>query len=286
MIRGGAVHGYTILETMIFLAITSLLFGSFVSVFGGRQGEVQFTQSTRDAQIQVQAIINEVSSGFYPSNSANTCTVGAGASAVPTFVATPSVQGTSNQCVFIGKAMQLGGASAKDITVISLAARRLNSLNKEASSLREALVTAIPGINVSSRLQYELYVTRIVVPSVTGQAFGSIVFLTTLPKFQGSTGTLASGAQRVSFGAVPQTAIGNDVTAATSAVNNLTDLTDPSPGSRQPITINPASGIYICLADNQNVASARRKAMIVIGEGASQTTARLETGNYRADICG
>ncbi len=285
MMRGGEVGGYTILETIIFLVITSFLFISFVTVFGGRQQAVEFTQTTKEAQSQIQAIINEVASGFYANNSSLTCSVGAGSTAPPTFISIPSQQGTSNQCVYIGKALHLGIAADREYHAISLAARRLNSTGKEVSSLKEAIPTAIPGAVETAKFQYQLYVTRIVVPDLPGQAFGSVLFLTSLPKYQALTSTLASGAQRVSFGALPSTTLASTLEQAITSVSNITDQGDPSPGSKQQVVMNPQSGIYICFANTPNVANANKKAMIIVGEGASQTSARLETGNYRADIC-
>lgn len=98
MYKGSMVGGYTIIETLIFLAISSLLFLSAVSTIGGRQASVQFTQATRDAQSKIQELINQVSTGYYPS-AGYTCTASvAGLS----FTNISSVQGTSKDCVFLG----------------------------------------------------------------------------------------------------------------------------------------------------------------------------------------
>lgn len=271
MYKGGEQNGYTVLETMIFLGISTMLFLAFTSVFDGRQRAVEFTQATRDTQIKIQSIINEVASGYFPSN-AGGCVVGGGASSPPVFTGAGS-QGTSNQCVFLGKAIHMGTTDRRKFNTISIAGRRLNGSNKEVSSLTEAVPTPISSITQEGQLQYNLYVTRIAVPSVVGSEYGTIAFITTLPKFQGQTRTLASGAQRVSYAAIPGTSLNDALPIATGSVSTVRD-TD----------MNPPSGIYICLADEADVNDAKQKTMIVIGEGASQTSARLE-GEYNTAIC-
>ena len=274
MLRSGASGGYTIVETMIFLAVTSLLFVAAMTAIGGKQASVQFAQATRDAQSQIQKVINEVSTGYYPSGGSFTCTVGPTALDIPTFSAVASLQGSSNDCVFLGKAVQLGtdDVDKETYNVINMAARRLNVSGKESSSLKEALPTAIPGITESFRLQFGLSVTRIV-KSGSPTQYGTIIFLSTLPKFQGNTGTLASGTQRVSYGAVPSSLLDDDLTTAAAKASNLTDVGDLS--GRAQIDMTPSSGIIICLADNPNPANATRKAYITVGQGASQTSATL-----------
>lgn len=267
MIRGGTPGGYTIVETMIFLAVTSLFFVAAMTAIGGKQASVQFTQGTRDAQSNIQDIINQVATGYYPSGGSFTCNVGPLASDAPTFTSVASEQGSSDKCVILGKVLQLGtNDPGKDAyNVINVAARRVNVTGKEVSSLTEALPTAIPGITEGFKFQYGIAVTRVVVPGNAAN-YGSIAFLSTLPKFQGGTGTLASGTQRVSYGAIMNSNLNDDVATASARVSSITDAT---------ITMNPTGGIIICLADDATASNASRKAYITVGAGASQTVTTL-----------
>lgn len=99
--------GYTIIETMIFLAITGFLFFAAITAVGGRQASVQFSQGTRDMQADLERIINQVSTGYYPGGNLS-CSVAGGAASAPTINSGAEQQGSSNDCVFIGKALQLG----------------------------------------------------------------------------------------------------------------------------------------------------------------------------------
>lgn len=281
MNRGG---GYTIVETMIFLGVTGVLLISAMSLMNGRQASVQFSQAVTDAQSRMQDAIGQVATGFYPNDGSFSCVVTAAATP-PSFTNTPSPQGTSNDCVYLGKALSFNNTNAGGYTVFSLAARRLNDANppREVSSLDEALPTPIaplaladsrPNMTEKFTFDYGLTVTR--VTTKTGQQFGTLLLLSTLPKFQSSTGTLASGAQRVSFAGLKASTIGDDDYAAATKLNGFTSAD---------VVMNPADGIVICLADDPVVANAKRKAMLTIGEGASQTAVQLEVGAYNLALC-
>ena len=281
MTRGVVVGGgYTIIETMIFLAITGFLFVAAITAVSGRQATVQFAQGTRDMQADIERIINQVSTGYYPGGNL-VCTVGAGAASPPVISTGADQQGSSNNCVFIGKALQLGTAPDHNhYNAISLAARRTtvsaSGKIQEVSSLKEAIPTAVTGRNDTYTLNYGLAVTKVYI-SGSPATYGSIVFLSTLPKFEGATGTLASGAQRVSFGAIPGTTLDDDDSQVTAKVSNITDPTDSTPGIRTPIVVNPITGIVICVADDKDPARITRRATITIGAGASQASAVLKT---------
>lgn len=281
MNRGG---GYTIVETMIFLAVTGVLLISAMTLMAGRQASVQFSQAVTDAQSRMQDAIGQVASGYYPNNGSFSCfTISPG---VPTFDPTPSVQGTSTDCVYLGKALGFKNTSSDGggYVVFSLAARRLNAANREITSLDEAHITPIapfaaadgrPDTTEQFNFDFGISVTRVVNPK-TGAKYGTLLFLSTLPKFQGATSSLASGAQRVSFAGV----LGSVV--ADSDYQKATKLNDLQGAN---VDMNPDGGIVICLADDPVVANAKRKAMLTIGEGASQTSVTLDVGAYNTALC-
>ncbi len=284
MNRGG---GYTIVETMIFLGVTGVLLISAMSLMAGRQATVQFSQAVTDVQSRMQEVVGQVANGYYPNNGSFSCMV-SGDGAPPTFDSTtPSVQGTSNDCVYLGKALSFNNnASNSGYDVFSLAARRLDDNDREVSSIDNAYPTPIapiaaadgrPDMTESSNLDFGITVSRITTKSGTPPypKFGTIIFLSTLPKFQGATGTLASGAQRVSFAGL----IGSFTTdTKIEAAAKLHELKSAA------VVINPPGGLVICLADGP-VAQATRKAMLTIGEGASQTSVQLDVGAYDKALC-
>ena len=288
MIQGGEATGYTIVETMIFLAVTAMLFISALSLISGRQAGVQFAQATRDAQSKLQDIINQVSSGFYPNGDGFSCTV-AGTSGPALDLSTPKAQGTSDDCVFLGKVVELGVGTDQDgYNVVSVAARRLNTSGLEVNSLAQAKPTAIalksaadtntPDVTDKSVFQYGLKVTRVTVPATAttpGPNYGAIAFLGSFPS--GAQTNLTSGAQHVNFGAVPGTTLNQDYYQSILAINAITDAAGYTDTLMSP-DASLANGIVVCLSDGGS-----RKAWLTIGGNVTNTTVRLDIGS--STIC-
>ena len=117
MIPRGADGGYTILETMIFLAVTAMLFIAAMTTIGGKQATVQFTQGIRDTQSKIQDVINNVSTGYFPTDSNFKCIVGDAIPAnnipnvAPSFTLGASIQGSSEKCVSLGKVLEFANSA-------------------------------------------------------------------------------------------------------------------------------------------------------------------------------
>jgi hypothetical protein len=101
--------GYTILEVMIFLIISTALIATATVAVGGSNAHTQFNQGMRDVNSKIQDWIGNVVNGFpgdnqqsyscaAPGNSRPTVSVGAGS--------------TSPDCIFVGKAIQFTDSSS------------------------------------------------------------------------------------------------------------------------------------------------------------------------------
>lgn len=106
------VGGYTLIEVMIFLAVSGVLFISAVALIQGQQGRTQFSQSIRDIDSKVQQYVDEVSASYFPSTDKYSCRLvrdlaGKDRPNVTTLLGgnTKSV-GTNENCIFLGKALQ------------------------------------------------------------------------------------------------------------------------------------------------------------------------------------
>jgi type II secretory pathway pseudopilin PulG len=97
--------GYTVIEVMIFLAISGVLFITAVGVFSGRREGTQLTQTMQDLQSQFRAYANQVSTSYVPDTGGLNCSVGpiSGRTARPVFTSGPS----SDECILLGKAIQI-----------------------------------------------------------------------------------------------------------------------------------------------------------------------------------
>src|SRR5882762_7178443 len=101
--------GFTIVETMIVLAITGALLLMAMLMISGQQGKTEFTQAINDIQAQINDVINNVGTGYYAKTTDFSCSAGASG---PVFNASGSTgQGSNTACVFMGRAVQFIGNS-------------------------------------------------------------------------------------------------------------------------------------------------------------------------------
>jgi len=131
--------GYTIVEVMIFLAVTAVLFAVAMGLISGQQNRTQFTTGVRDFESQINDIANNVATGYYASSGTFTCSIdGAGKVQISS---TDTAQGTNDKCIFAGTVLKFGAGTGADneATVLELpmAGRRLVS-GVEVKSLAEA----------------------------------------------------------------------------------------------------------------------------------------------------
>lgn len=127
MNRGGNISptaGFTIVETLIVLAVTSTLILSAMAAMSGRQARTEF-QVGREAIVRdLQSLISKIESGRYEATNTFSCYkenvdwMGA----YPRFneppVAGSQGQGTNEGCVFLGNALIFGRDSASYRTYV------------------------------------------------------------------------------------------------------------------------------------------------------------------------
>lgn len=102
--------GYTIIEVMIFLLISSALLGSTTIMLSGRQERIRFTNAVESFDTKFKDLLNDVSTGYYPTDQSFSCKlVGPPGSEDITFppLGGPAEQGTNTGCLFLGRATQL-----------------------------------------------------------------------------------------------------------------------------------------------------------------------------------
>ncbi|HSX43100.1 MAG TPA: type II secretion system protein [Candidatus Saccharimonadales bacterium] len=209
-----AENGFTIVETLIVLAVTGLLFISAVILISGRANKTQFTTSANDLKQQFEQIINEASSGYFPDSGSFTCT--STPPIMPKLKDGAQKQGTNGGCVFLGKAVQLGVPTFPDkILVFAIAGNRLNSTGDEASTLHEAMPEAIApgnGFNNTSLtgITQDLQLESGLAPAwakADGTPVAGFAMLSTLASYSTSCNGICSGAQTLQLYGVKGTAV-------------------------------------------------------------------------------
>jgi hypothetical protein len=156
--------GYTVLEVMLFLAISSIIFALTVTAFKGQYSSNEFNASMNDVASKVKQYIDEVENGSSGST-ANFETSNVKCSVVPSALAangrpklTPgsgSDLGTNSDCVFLGKAIHFNKTAPYNsfIYVYPILGRRLYNSGGEtvpvdtlaASNPEPAVGTAVSG---------------------------------------------------------------------------------------------------------------------------------------------
>lgn len=117
--------GYTIVEVMIVLAVSGLMFLMAVIFINGKQQTAAFKQSTNEMTSRIQKIANDVMDGQY-SDVPLECSLSA--SQVSATYNSGNSQGTNSDCVFLGKITHFYKASSgqpvQKFEVLSMADKR------------------------------------------------------------------------------------------------------------------------------------------------------------------
>lgn len=269
---GSRFGGFTVMEVLIVLGVTALLFFSAAAMIVGRQNRTAFEQSVRNIHSQIQAVIDEVVVGHYPNITGLQCTVtGSG----PRITAGSGGQGTNGNCIFMGRVIQFGvGAEPELFRAYTVAGLRLNTANEPVQSLAQAQPILVapsnafpdtPDVSITAILENGLTTGSLVYGDGSSQA-GGIVIWQSLPAASGS-GSLASGAQSVSIGPVTGTSLGMGQQEFVNAANAslvASPLDDPE-------------GIRLCFVSG----STEQSGLITIGKNRRPLEVTLDMKSNR-----
>jgi prepilin-type N-terminal cleavage/methylation domain-containing protein len=224
--------GYTIVEVMIVLAISGIMFVIAANFINGKQERAAFTQGSNETGSVLQGIVGDITDGHYSdvplqcSFSGTTLTAKTGAG---------GDQGQNQNCVFLGKIVRFyapGSSSDKtNYGVYSIAAAR------SITDFPNDLVSAIGGLTTDSVIPQSLYVkSMFVTDTANPPGIHSTVFNIGFAQGVGSVsgdGVYLSGAQQpvqlvyadTPGGDVSAISAGTDIKRAKSAFICLSDGT-------------------------------------------------------------
>lgn len=151
--------GYTIIEVMIFLAVSGVLLVAAIVAIGGQQGHTEFNTAVNDVNTKFQQWIDQVTNGFSGSTATATasrfnCSIGSSGYPVLTPVSSGgNTRGANPDCIFLGKAIQINdgtSTNSNQIYAYSIIADRQDPNPSNPGALAADLVTAHPTTAVSS----------------------------------------------------------------------------------------------------------------------------------------
>jgi type II secretory pathway pseudopilin PulG len=241
-------QGYTIIETLIFLAITGSLFVTVAILITGQQRKTEFNQGVRDLESSMQDISNDIATGYYANTNNFICSDGGVAGVRPVISSSgTNNQGANNGCTFIGKVVQFAPSGSKSTYKIYTVVGKQRVGNQDAQDFNKAMPTVIYPENAGSGIP-DASDTNTLAGGVTAewvrytnspatpQQIGSFGFFTSFGKPSTSTGSL-SGTQDIQLVPIKNTTNLDNPAAAVTQVNNASNLT----------LVNPSGGIEVCL---------------------------------------
>lgn len=267
IMRGGKnARGFTIVETLVVLAVTGGLFMAIAVTLSGKQSRTEFQQSIQEIKSQIEQTINEVGTGFYPNTNNFRCTAGGSG---PVLTAGVTNQGENTGCVFLGKVMQFGitGTSPEQFRVFTVAGLQRTSSGDEVTTYAQAAPgvvapsssnASIPDASATGKLLYGLTTHEAYYGAVKTN-IGAIAFVNSLAQY--SSGSVISGAQSVNVIPINGTSLNTTSAAAAEAINARLS-TSP---------INVANGIHICFVSG----GTDQSGLITIGSNNRQLSVSL-----------
>lgn len=249
--------GFTIIETLIVLAVSGILLTSAAVLIGGKQGQTEFNQGTRDVASRLQQIIDDVSNGYYQNNGAINCH---NAGNAPVVIKQTTAEGTNQDCIFLGKVIQFGvkvGGAIPDpepFNVYTVVGVRENNGNvvETLADANPRLIT-LAGTYDVEKLPYGM--TTMSVKSVDNSrgtlAVGAVGILSNIGYIndQGVTVSTQGPTQQVDVYPIGGTSLGQDLGTAQPIIesqsNPLQGLVNAGMGSNT--TVDPSNGVQICM---------------------------------------
>jgi len=242
--------GFTIVESLIVLAVTTFLFGSVVLLISGRQHKTEFQTAINSARQQVEQIINQTASGYFPSNNTYNCSANSGVPTITTVTDGGAAQGTNTGCVFLGKVVFFGSSDSDGdqqfITWPIVGNQNIASLGASGTTADQTISKAIPNpvdpARETTLLGSGLHVTAMYYNSSVSLKTAGVGFLA-----GDSTGLYAGGgANGLNSGSLQLSlySINNTQAIATNQSQILTQLASSTTSNNY----RSVSSVEICLA--------------------------------------
>jgi prepilin-type N-terminal cleavage/methylation domain-containing protein len=181
--------GYTIVEVMVVLAVSGVMFLIAAQFISGKQEKAAFTAGVNDTASRIQDVIEQVNDGKY-SDVPIGCALSLSGTGLTINGLVGAQQGTQNQCVFLGKLLEFN-AGSPNYTVASIAGSFLSGDTQPTLANDNPTLTS-PYLDDSQVTPQSLDVTHILIKDDNGNplALDSVFnfgFIQSLGSSNGST---------------------------------------------------------------------------------------------------
>ncbi len=266
-------QGYTIVEVMIFLAVSGALLVSAMLLVNGQQQRTEFSQSSRDIEASLRDIMNDVSTGYYVNNGTFSCNASPSG---PNLTSLATEQGTNKGCILVGRAVQFSpDGDSYNYQVYSIAGLRQKLAGTsvvEVSSLDDAKPVLIAPRTTNTSVPDDSQVFPVPAGLKTGRVY-----------YDNGSGEIDTGLVGFITGFGQSDAAGNLTSGSIKgvdllAVNGTTDDTPEQVAEQFTVqaqrVVNPLNGVAICF-EGEGVS---QYALIKLGGNARRLTTELIIG--------
>lgn len=233
------VSGYTIVETMIFLAVSGAMVIAVMALVASQQRRTEFQTAVREFQNDMQDVANDVSTGFFNVIPDTTKRCQVAGNSIQFNNGGNGQAANRGECVLIGKVVRF--TDTDEYNIYTMAGRKKNISDEDVKSFAEATPMALNGNRNSPDTKETRYIRSARIARVSyneGTADiprGAIGFFTSFATTDARG--LASGSSRVTVVPVNNTSLNADEGPTISAIEDPLNLAPP----------NPSGGIKICL---------------------------------------
>ncbi len=262
-------NGYTIIEVLIVLAVSSILLVAAIFTLSGQQRKTEFDQAIHDIETQINDTVNDVTTGFYPNTDNFNCD---GGGLAPVLTPGSNSQGANKDCIFIGRVMHFGeqGSGGENYNIYTVVGKR-QTAGRDVTSFNETHPTAIaktvssppsfPESIEKKSLQYGLKVIKMYYTTgITNTDIASVGFFATLA----TGGNMQTGTFAVDLIPIPS-ALDSASTQIAGAINGLDNNS----------VKNPDGGVTICFESGGTA----QHGIIKLGSNNRQLTTDLAIRN-------
>lgn len=245
MKRRVGLAGFTIVETMIVLAVTGALFVAIAATLAGRQRSNEFTQSINDVRAQIQQVVTETKNGFYANAVDFACSAPGGTTLTISNGSTK--QGEHTDCVFLGKILQFTDTDEVYVYPVAGIRTAADIASAHPTVIRNGLVDQ----STDFKLKYGLTAVKMRANGSDSGAFGVLSSLD-------STTPGQSGDQLFDIYALTNVHLGD---------GQLDDSTDVLAAAK-----NPSQGVQICFKSG----GTNQYGLVTVGNNSSQLSVDLK----------
>lgn len=270
MKSGQGSLGFTIVESLVVLAVSAAILVSALTLIGGSQQKSEFNTAVRDIQQQIDTALDNVGTGYTANKGNMRCDIHVmtGEPNPHSAADDTSTIGQNGDCIFIGKAMVF--TKGNQYATFSVVGRRVTDKGRPVINMDEAKPVVADETQEDYVLKNGLEVKTMKVNGNDTNAFG---FFSTLNSgFNAADNDEGSGTQSVDLVTFPPIPMPLDTTLPAFSSDFQTNATD----FRSQYSSKYAKGdnkIEICFEGGSN-----KKGIITIGENQGSVSSSLDIG--------